>query len=132
MGLLYELCVGANWRGASTLLEWLAEAAAAADREEEPPPGAVLACVAAVIWAGGEELAPLLTEAWFERVWAWVGACGGGDVKAGLDHVLCAACHVRPQLFSLVLARLGVHRSDTDDTKERQTHTHAKVRWIDR
>lgn len=47
-----------------------------------------------------------------------------GEVKVGLDHIMCSMCHVRPQLFTQLLLNMSVlaaidnNQSITDDRWE--------------
>lgn len=57
------------------------------------------------------------------RVYEW-SECSEGEVKVGLDHIMCSMCHVRPQLFTQLLLNMSVlaaidnNQSITDDRWE--------------
>lgn len=62
----------------------------------------------------------LILSLYFRRVYEWSERVEG-EVKIGLDHIMCSMCHVRPQLFTQLLLNMAVltvidnNQSITDD-----------------
>lgn len=158
IALLYELCVGnSSMEGVTVLISWLnhivlhpATPSPATDdyhslgtsqqQQQQRSPqelcvnggvsAEVLHCIAAVLWNTPHDTTSLITDELFRRVYEWSERVEG-EVKIGLDHIMCSMCHVRPQLFTQLLLNMAVltvidnNQSITDDRKDREAEIRA-------
>ncbi|XP_069180397.1 baculoviral IAP repeat-containing protein 6 isoform X6 [Procambarus clarkii] len=159
IALLYELCVGSSsMEGVSVLLSWLNHVVmypsspspttddyrhnlGPAPQQRESPQSSpasinsgvsaeVLHCIAAVLWNTTHDTTNLITDDLFRRVYEW-SERSEGEVKVGLDHIMCSMCHIRPQLFTQLLLNMSVltvidnNQSITDDRKDREAEIRA-------
>ncbi|KAK7067357.1 Baculoviral IAP repeat-containing protein 6 [Halocaridina rubra] len=158
IALLYELCVGSSsMEGVSVLLSWLHHivvqplppSAAPVDNNyslgalpqqhsPQSPAGGlngtvsaeILHCIAAVLWNTTQDISSHITDELFRHVYEW-SERSEGELKIGLDHIMCSMCHVRSQLFTQLLINLSVltvidnNQSITDDRKDREAEIRA-------
>lgn len=67
-----------------------------------------------------ESLSSVASYSYCRRVYEW-SERSEGEVKVGLDHIMCSVCHIRPQLFTQLLLNMSVltvidnNQSITDD-----------------
>lgn len=105
-------------------------------------------CLSSILWTAytmnlSNDLASLITEEFFEAIFIWTEVLQDKDpLKQSIDSMLCSICCIRPELFPLLLKKLGVlvtnYSTDidasisddckdtegmTDDTKQETTNT---------
>ncbi|XP_064112985.1 baculoviral IAP repeat-containing protein 6-like isoform X2 [Macrobrachium nipponense] len=159
IALLYELCVGSSsMEGVSVLLSWLHHVVMQPLPSSSPtssnyslgtqqhpqqmspqsPAGSlngsvsaeILHCIAAVLWNTTHDTTSHITDELFRHVYEW-SERSEGELKIGLDHIMCSMCHVRPQLFTQLLINMSVltvidnNQSITDDRKDREAEIRA-------
>lgn len=69
-------------------------------------------CLASILWNlknGHELLRPLITADLFDACFAWTNVLKDKDpLKQAIDSMLCSICYLRPEMFTMLLRKLGV------------------------
>nr|CAH7748378.1 unnamed protein product [Callosobruchus chinensis] len=117
--LLYQICEhqDANtYQRVKMILDWLETSAAKAleTGNTDNCNAAYVSTIASILWSAKEtnvqyDLKALVTTELFESVYSLkVKAEKNMSLKYALDSLLCAMCYIRPELFSLLLQKVGV------------------------
>lgn len=134
--LLYILCTTQDSHTRDrieTMLNWIEDLYNNAERTGLEPISGHIKCLASVLWqAYATNLVPdlpnMITQNLFEALYKWTQILeADAPMKKGIDAMLCSICCIRPEMFTILLRRMGVlipnlskdmSASISDDRKE--------------
>lgn len=117
--LLYEICTTIDaytCDRVGVMIDWVQALYARCHQQRRllrtNPYSGFVKCLASILWNlknGKSLLQPLITAALFDACFAWTDVLKDKDpLKLAIDSMLCSICYLRPELFPLLLRKMGV------------------------
>lgn len=119
--LLYDICTTKDDHTSdriATIIEWVKSLYVKCHQQRSllrtNPYSGFVKCLSSILWTAytsnlTTDLAALITTELFDSIFAWTIELKDKDpLKQAIDSMLCSICCIRPELFPLLLRKLGV------------------------